>query len=69
MSDEAANLHLLDRLFKEAVRLHGDDLKKVVDHVKKRIDASSLEDRCAIDAALERMLAFQAPDCRPDPLN
>jgi hypothetical protein len=69
MSGEETELRLLDRIFEEAVHLHGGDLEKVVDYVKERIDASGPEERAAIERMLERMLSFRAPDCRPAPLN
>jgi hypothetical protein len=59
----------LNGMFEEAVRLHGGDLKKVVGHVKARIDALDPGDRAAIAGAFERLLAFSAPDLRPSRLN
>lgn len=57
---------LLNRLFEEAVRLHGADWKKVVSHVKVGIDALDAGNRAAIDRAFERLLA---PDFRRGLLN
>jgi hypothetical protein len=66
---EEAVLNLLDRLFEEAVCLHGDDWKKIVSYVKGRIEALGPGDRVAVDGAFERLLAFCAPDFRRGLLN
>ena len=69
MSPEEANLNQLNRIFEEAVCLHGGDLKKVVNHVRAQIAASDRQDRADIDRVFEIMLAFRAPDFRSQPLN
>jgi hypothetical protein len=69
MPGEETEWRVLDRIFEEAVHLHGGDLKKIVDYVKGRIDASGPDDRAIIDRMIQRVLAFRAPDCRSDPLN
>jgi hypothetical protein len=69
MSPDEASLNQLNLIFEEAVYLHGGDLKKVVNHIKTRIGASSRRDRADIDRVFERMLAFHAPDFRSQPLN
>jgi hypothetical protein len=53
---------LLNRLFEEAVRLHGGDWKKVVNHVKARAEALEPGERAVIAGAFEQLLAFSAPD-------
>jgi hypothetical protein len=69
MAHKEAKLKLLDGIFEEAVRLHGDDPEKVVDNVKAQIAALSPGERLHIDEAFARMLAFAAPDSRRGPLN
>jgi hypothetical protein len=69
MPRDESGLNLLNRLFEQAVRLHGGDLKKVADHVKMQIAALNLRDRGGVDGALERLLAFRTPDFRRGPLN
>jgi hypothetical protein len=69
MSREETGLNRLNRLFEEAVRRHGGDLKKVADDVKMQIAGLDLGDRSSVDGALERLLAFRTPDFRRGPLN
>jgi hypothetical protein len=66
---EETALDLLNRLFEEAVRLHGGDSKKVARHVREQIAALGPGERVAVDGAVERLLAFRAPDSRPGPPN
>jgi hypothetical protein len=69
MEFEEARLALLNRLFEEAVCLHGSDFKKVVSYVKGRIESLGPADRAAVDGAFERFLGFRAPDYRDGRLN
>jgi hypothetical protein len=66
---EETRLSLLNRLFEEAVCLHGGDWKKIVSYVKGRIEVLGPGDRAAIDGAFERLSAFRAPDFREGLLN
>ena len=68
MSPEDA-MNQINRIFEEALLLHGDDVKKVVNYVRTRIDGANERDREDIDRVLERVAAFRAPDCRPMRLN
>jgi hypothetical protein len=69
MSREEPELTLLNQLFEEAVRQHGDDPKKVANDVKARISALGLADQMSVDGAIERLLAFRAPPFPRRPLN
>jgi hypothetical protein len=64
MPRDDVNLNRLNRIFEEAVVLHGGDVKKVVSYVKAQISTSSREDRADIDRIFERLLAFRAPESR-----
>jgi len=68
MSPEDA-MNQINRIFEEALLLHGDDVKKVVNYVRTRIDGANERDREDIDRVLERAVAFRPPDCRPMRLN
>jgi hypothetical protein len=68
MSPEDA-MNQINRIFEEALLLHGDDVKKVVNYVRTRIDGANEQDREGIDRVLERVIAFRAPDRRPMRLN
>jgi len=68
MSPEDA-MNQINRIFEEALLLHGDDVKKVVNYVRTRIDGANEQDREDIDRVLERVIAFRAPDRRPMRLN
>ncbi len=67
MTREENELPMLDRLFEEAVNRHGGDLLCVVRDVKAQIALLSGADQSAIDRALQRLLAFRAPDFRGRP--
>ncbi len=69
MPREETGLNLLNRLFEEAVRRHGDDLKRIAREVGAQIAALERQDRLGVDGALERLLAFRAPDHPRGPLN
>ena len=66
---EETRLSLLNRLFEEAVCLHGGDWNEVVSYVKGRIEALGPGDRAAIHGAFEQLLAFRAPDFQGGLLN
>ena len=69
MAPEDAYLHQINRIFEEAVLLHGDDVKQVVNYVKARINAAGRDERADVDRAFARALAFRPPDCRTPSLN
>jgi hypothetical protein len=69
MPRDETGLNLLNRLFEEAARLHGGDLKRVANDVTAQIAALDAGDRSGVDGALERLLAFRAPDFRGGRLN
>jgi hypothetical protein len=69
MAGEENHLNLLNEIFEEAVSLHGEDVEKVVDHVRKKIDAISPKDRVIIEKLMERILLFRPPSPGPHPLN
>lgn len=68
MSPEDA-MNQINRIFEEALLLHGDDVKKVVNYVRTRIDGANEQDREDIDRVFERVIAFRAPDRHPMRLN
>jgi hypothetical protein len=59
----------INRIFEEAVLLHGGDMKKVLSHVKTRIDAATQGDRDDINRIFERVMAFCAPNRASRSLN
>ena len=59
----------IDQIFREAVLLHGGDVKKVLTYVKARINAADPQRRADIDRVFAQVLAFRAPDCPPAQLN
>lgn len=61
MSPEEA-VNQINRIFEEAVLVHGDDVKKVVNYIKTRLDGTNGQDRADIDRIFERVTAFRAPD-------
>ena len=67
MAPQGKDLPLLNKLFEEAVRRHGCDLANVLSDVKAQIARLTDADRDAVDGALERLMAFRAPqaDGRP----
>jgi hypothetical protein len=69
MSGEDNHLNLLNGIFDEAVRLYGDDVEKVVDHVRKKLGAIAPKDRIIIEKLMERILLFRPPPAGPRPLN
>ncbi len=69
MSGEEIHLNLLNKIFEEAVSLHGGDFEKVLDHVRKTIDAVRPEDRAIFEKMMERILLFRTPDFGSNPLN
>ena len=69
MSGEENHLNLLNKIFEEAVSLHGEDVEKVVDHVKKKLAAIGPEERIIIEKLMERILLFRPPPPGPHPLN
>jgi hypothetical protein len=69
MLGEEIHLKLLNEIIQEAVGLHGQDAEKIADYVKKKIKAAAPEDRLAIERILTRILSFQAPDHRSEPIN
>jgi hypothetical protein len=69
MPREESGLNHLNRLFEEAIRQHGDDLKRIAHEVTAQIAALEPQDRLGVDGALERLLAFRPPDCRRGPPN
>jgi hypothetical protein len=68
MSPEEA-VNQIDRIFQEAVLLHGGDVKKVLNYVKAQIGAANPQNRADIDRVFARVLAFREPDCRPGQFN
>src|SRR5579883_922801 len=69
MSPEDPHLHQINRIFEEAVVLHGDDVEEIVNYVKARIATAGRRERADMDRIFERVLAFRAPDCLTRPLN
>jgi hypothetical protein len=69
MSPEDPRLHQINQIFEEAVLLHGDDVKQIVDYVKARLNAADRGVRADVDRTFARVLAFRAPDCRTQSLN
>jgi hypothetical protein len=69
MSPEDPHLNQINRIFEEAVLLHGGDVKKVVTYVKARIGAANRKDHDEINRVFARVTAFRAPDCPPEQLN
>ena len=68
MSPEEA-VNQIDRIFQEAVLLHGGDVKKVLSYIQARIGAADPQRRADIDRVFAQLLAFRAPDCPPAQLN
>jgi hypothetical protein len=69
MSGEENHLNLLNRIYEEAVGLHGADVEKIVDHVKRKLDAFAPEDRVVVEKLIERILLFSPPPPGSRPLN
>jgi hypothetical protein len=69
MPPEEANLNQINRIFTEAVLVHGDDIRKVINYVKRRIRAANPQDCAEIDRIFARVTTFRAPDCPPNHLN
>lgn len=68
MAPEEA-MNQIDRIFQEAVLLHGGDVKKVLSYVKARISTADPQRRADIDRIFAQVLAFRAPDCPHAQLN
>jgi hypothetical protein len=69
MSPKEDSLNQINRLFEEAVLLHGDDIRKVINYLKMRIGAARPQDRAEIDRIFSRVTTFRPPDCPPVHLN
>ena len=69
MARGETELALFNRLFEEAVRRHGGDAERIAREVRAQIAAMGAAERLAVNAALDRALAYRAPDFRPGRLN
>lgn len=67
LADHAAAL--LNRLFEDAVRLHGGDWERVLQHVKAESAALLPADRAALARAFELAIAGGESSVRRGPLN
>ena len=60
-SDESA-LEIINRMYAEAARAHGDDPLSIASAVEALVEALEPGERLAVRAAFERMASFAASD-------
>jgi hypothetical protein len=60
-SNESA-LDIINRMYAEAARTHGDDPLSIASRVEALVEALDPPDRLAVLAAFERMASFSARD-------
>ncbi len=62
MPSDETTLNIINRMFAEAARTHGDDPRGIASRVEALVEALEPDDRLAVRAAFERMATFSATD-------
>ncbi len=60
MSGDESALEIINRMYAEAARAHGDDPLRIASAVEAQVEALDPRDRLAVRAAFERMTSFAA---------
>jgi len=62
MPSDESTLDIINRMYAEAARTHGDDPLRIASRVEALVEALEPSDRLAVRAAFERMASFAAVD-------
>ncbi len=63
MGQDIVAMERLSEICDQAVRAHGADWARIREHIRGTIDLLPPRERDDLNEAVDRMLAFQAPDC------